>query len=170
MTIERTKPWVGKLIDEYSTTMHELQYYHDKVSKENIAEREAVNRLISNLSYSLTWMRNGKEPGNHKDWGTRSVYQLTTFEPDMDLYPCLDLAPKPEPVTEEDKQRMVDALMTLSVRERQVFILAEGYGLSQRQVAAELGVTRSTVKTNIRRAKEKFQGLSPTCHPTANYK
>lgn len=170
MTIERTEPWVGKLIDEYSTTMHELQNYHDKVSKENIAEREAVNRLISNLSYSLTWMRKGKEPGNQKDWGNRSVYQLTTFEPDMDLYPCLELEPERERVSEEDKNRIVDALMTLSVRERQVFILAEGYGLSQRQVAAELGVSRSTVKTNSQRAKKKLQGLSPTCHPTANYK
>ncbi|MCO7125099.1 sigma-70 family RNA polymerase sigma factor [Sporolactobacillus shoreicorticis] len=166
MTIER-KPWVGKLIDEYSRTMHELQNYHDKVNKENIVEREAVNRLISNLSYSLTWMRNGKEPGNRKDWGSRSLYQMTQFEPDMDLYPCLDLDPERESVSDEDKQRIVDALMTLSVRERQVFILTEGYGLSQRQVAAELNLSRRRVRDCLASGRNKFKN-TPTSRPFAN--
>jgi RNA polymerase sigma-70 factor (ECF subfamily) len=169
-------PWVGKLIDEYSTTMRELQRYRGKVDKEEKVEREAVNRLIHNLSYSLTWMRTGKEPGNKKDFGSRSSYQVTTFEPDMDLYPCLELQPEheKEPISEEDKRRIVDALMTLSVRERQVFILAEAYGLSQRQIAIELSLSKGTVQDYLARAKKKLQKLSTalpsTCHPSANYK
>jgi RNA polymerase sigma-70 factor (ECF subfamily) len=165
-------PWVGKLIDEYSTTMRELQSYRVRVDKEGKVEREAVNRLIHNLSYSLTWMRTGKEPGNKKDFGSRSLYQMTTFEPDMDLYPCLDLQPEHEPISEEDKLRMVDALMQLSARERQVFILAEAYGLSQRQIAIELSLSKGTVQDYLTRAKKKLQKLSTalpsTCHPSAN--
>ncbi|TGA95535.1 sigma-70 family RNA polymerase sigma factor [Sporolactobacillus shoreae] len=170
MTIEKLNgPWVGQLIDEYETTMTELRNYHGKVNQADKVEREAVNRLISNLSYSLSWMRSGKEPGNRKDWGSRSSYQMTTFEPDMDLYPCLDLLPDPEPLDAEDKQRIVDALMTLSIRERQVFILAEGYGLSQRQIAAELNLSRRRVQDCIKSSKEKFKNAS-TSRPSANYK
>jgi RNA polymerase sigma-70 factor (ECF subfamily) len=162
-------PWVGKLIDEYSTTIRELRDYHGKVDEEDKVEREAVNRLISNLSYSLTWMRTGKEPGNKKDFGSLSSYQMTTFEPDMDLYPCLEILPESKPVSDEDKQRIVDALMQLSIRERQVFILAEGYGLSQRQIAAELNLSRRRVQDCIKSAKEKFKNAS-TLRPSANYK
>lgn len=170
MPIEKMSgPWVGKLIDEYSTTVRELRDYHGKLDKEEKVEREAVNQLISNLSYSLTWMRTGKEPGNKKDFGSRSSYQMTTFEPDMDLYPCLDLSPEHEPLTEEDKKRIVDALMELSDRERQVFILAEGYGLSQRQIAAELNLSRRRVRDCLNSGRNKFKN-TPTSRPFANYK
>lgn len=152
MTISR-EPWVGKLIDQYSTAIHELQDYHGKV--DNVEERSAVNRLISNLSYSLTWMKTGREPGTKRGADRRSVYQRTVIL-DTELFPSLQIEPEEHELSNEDKQAIVDSLMKLSNRERQVYILHEAYGLSLKQIGIELSITKRSAQEYLERSRKKI--------------
>lgn len=49
------------------------------------------------------------------------------------------------------------ALGCLSVRQRQAVVLTEGYGLSQAEVAALLGIRRVTVQTHVRRGLDRLR-------------
>ncbi|MDD9148147.1 sigma factor-like helix-turn-helix DNA-binding protein [Sporolactobacillus sp. CQH2019] len=159
MTISKM-PWVGKLIDEYETTMHELQDYHEKI--DSAEERSAVNRLISNLSYSLTWMKHGREPGSRR--GAERNYQTTVIY-DTELFPSLQAEPEKE-LTEDEKRMISSVLMILTKRERDIYILHEAYLLTERQISYELNLSRRTVRTYFDRAKEKINRyLSPICRP-----
>lgn len=147
------EPWVGRLIDEYSSTQSELNAYRETTVGE---ERKDVNAMLSNLRYGLTWMRTGHMPGLMRGIERRAIYQRTHAMIDDNLYPSLDIMPKERELTEQEKKVICHRLMLLSERERQTYILHEAYGLSLRQIGFELGITKRTAQQYFDRAREKL--------------
>jgi RNA polymerase sigma factor (sigma-70 family) len=60
-------------------------------------------------------------------------------------------------VSLEDRERIEDALCTLSKREKEIFILAKIELLSYESIADLLGIKKSTVQTYLERAEKKIE-------------
>ncbi|MBN6206369.1 sigma-70 family RNA polymerase sigma factor [Ralstonia pickettii] len=136
------------------------------VKKEDIKQ---ISSMIRDMTFSMNWMKIGREPGKLRGIDRRSVYQRRVIM-DMDLYPSLDIEPEQEELTNEDKSAIVDVLIDLSVRERQCYILHNAYRMSMADIGKEIGVSKSSVQKYIVRAKEKVNKkiVSYDCHTVAN--
>lgn len=169
--------WLDTLIRQYSVTKKQLEEYRLTLIPENPEpinkqlewvfeknseqkdEHQVVSEMISDLQYSLEYMRIGRKPGNRRGYDKRSVYQRTVLL-DTDLFPSLMIDPDNEKdLTDDQKRNMVDLLWTLSNRERQCYILHHAYMLSQREIAEELNVSRRSVRTWIERATKKIKKI-----------
>ncbi|GAE32430.1 sigma-70 family RNA polymerase sigma factor [Halalkalibacter hemicellulosilyticus] len=160
--------WVEKMIEEYSEAEKNLKGYRESLNKEEsepvegwteleeeFDEKSVVGGMVSDLSYSLQWLKRGRRPGNRRGADRRSVYQRTALL-DMDLFPSLQLDEGERSLGDHDKRALVDILWELSNRERQCYILHMCYGMSYAEVSRELGITRSSVQKFVERAKNKI--------------
>jgi len=60
---------------------------------------------------------------------------------------------------EEKKQRLMEALAMLPAKERAAVVLREIEGLSTAEVAAVLGSTEGTIRSQISKALVKLRGI-----------
>ncbi|MDG5470526.1 sigma-70 family RNA polymerase sigma factor [Jeotgalibacillus sp. ET6] len=149
--------WNEKLINEYNIGKRQLKHYRDSIDMNNpINENEhrIVSEMISDMNFSLEWMRKGRRPGNRRGIDHRSVYQRTALL-DMDLFPSIDLKPKQVYLKEEQRRQLIDILLDFSYRERECYLLHMAQGLSYADIADELNLKRRTVQQYVERAKEK---------------
>ena len=163
--------WADTLIIQYEEGRKELHRMKEDLGDSDLdqLDRSQINSMISSMSYSIDWMKIGREPGTVRGIDRRSVYQRRVLM-DMDLYPSLDIEPEQVEISNEDKKAMVSILMDLSLRERQCFILHNAYRMSMAEIAGEIGVSKSSVQKYINRANEKIKKkiVSYDCHTVAN--
>lgn len=158
--------WVDKLIDEYTLGKKELEKYKATldiydIDKDDVQKRKdftLVNGMISDMNFSLEWMKKGRRPGNRRGADRQSVYQRTALI-DMDLFPSLDLTPSKRTLTDEEKKKIVDVLLEMSARERQCYLMHMAQGLSYGQISKELEISRRTVQQYVERAKKKVKNF-----------
>lgn len=154
-----TEPWVDQLIIEYEQGKYALEKYRQAMDKEDAdyeKENELVGSMISDMQFALEWMQRGRKPGNRRGIDRRSIYQRTIIL-DTELFPSLQIEPPPDELTIEEKRRVTDALLELSSRERQCFILHMAYGWSYQEIGDQVGVKRRTAQQYVDRAKEKVE-------------
>lgn len=150
--------WVDTLIKEYTLGKKELEELRSKLDMENPVDYEdykTITGMISDMEYSLDWMKRGRRPGNLRGIDRRSAYQRRVLL-DMDLFPSIDLKPKQKYLTEEQKKQLIDILVELSNRERQCFIMHMAHGMTFAEISEELNLGRSTIQKYIERAKKKI--------------
>ncbi|TFE30822.1 sigma factor-like helix-turn-helix DNA-binding protein [Cohnella luojiensis] len=149
--------WVKERKREYAAGKRQLEQYRDKlltVDPEEVAEElTIVEGMIADMNYSLEWMRTGRQPNTRRGVDIKDAYKRSIL---MDM----DLMPTPEPeeeitITITQKQAAVRILMKLSPRELECYLLNMSNGLSERAIAKELKLSRTTVQKNIQRAKSK---------------
>ncbi|GAF14912.1 prophage LambdaBa01, positive control factor Xpf [Bacillus sp. JCM 19046] len=162
--------WVERLTEEYNVSKKQLEDYRNALERgavdsdsdwtelgEGKDEFSVVGGMISDLNYSMDWLKRGRRPGNRRGVERQSIYQRTALL-DTNLFPSLDIEPnRDKPLDDKDKRAMVDILWTLSNRERQCYVLHMSYGMSFTEIGHDLSLSRSTVQTFITRAKEKIK-------------
>lgn len=156
--------WADKLIQGYTTGRQELIRRADSIDRENPIEREDlkhINSMIESMTFSLDWMKSGRQPGTFRGADEKAVYQKRSYE-NINLIP--DIAeqldsqqPKELYMMREERVILADILSSFSQRERICFLLHVGHKKSMGEIAAELGVSKSTVQTHINRAKLKVK-------------
>ncbi|MCL1869272.1 MAG: SigE family RNA polymerase sigma factor [Promicromonosporaceae bacterium] len=65
-----------------------------------------------------------------------------------------------------DRDRLVRALATLTVRQRRIVVLRHLVGLSEQEVAADLGVSLGTVKSTASRGLAQLRSVLDAAGPT----
>jgi positive control factor len=158
MKKQQSENWADKLITEYETGRKQLREMKGKLNLELLEDKQdekQINSMISDMSFSIEWMKLGRRPGNMRGIDKRSAYQRRALI-DMDLFPSLDIEPEEKEISEEQKRLLVNILMDLSHRERQCYLLHMAQGLSYGDIKKELGIGRSTVQKYVERAKEKI--------------
>ena len=79
--------WVDKLIIEYEDGRKELNAMKLKLGDSELdkLDKTQINSMINDMSYSIEWMKMGRQPGSLRGIDTRSAYQkrilLDTFNP-----------------------------------------------------------------------------------------
>ncbi len=145
--------WADKLVIEYQDGRRELQ----KRDKANISDQEKINSMITSMSYSIDWMKVGRDPEVIRGIDISQAYQKKTYG-NMDIFPA-SLQEADKEMDDSQKQSILNILMGLTARERECFILNKAYMQSYADVAKELGITRSSVQKYVERAKKKI-----SCH------
>jgi RNA polymerase sigma-70 factor (sigma-E family) len=83
---------------------------------------------------------------DHNRRGLMSLRHRNAMHPDVSPSPMEDVV-----VDSVDHQRVIDALRDLAPRQRDCLVLRFFFGLTEREIAAELGISRNSVKTHCRR-------------------
>ncbi|GKV54254.1 hypothetical protein NCCP2222_02010 [Sporosarcina sp. NCCP-2222] len=158
--------WADKLIQEYTTGRQDLIRRADTIDRNNPVEREDlkhINSMIESMTFSLDWMKTGRQPGTYRGADEKAVYQRRSYE-NIDLIPDIaeqleteDINKKHLYMTREEKIILADILSSFSLRERQCYILHVAQKRSMSDIANELGVSKSMVQQSIRRAKAKIK-------------
>ncbi|MEJ9122846.1 sigma-70 family RNA polymerase sigma factor [Bacillus cereus] len=150
------------LIKQYKETLNQLLTAKEKTTKQ---EEKIINRMISDIKYSLNWMRNGREPEPKRGIERRASYQR-----DVKVNPLLiqrylrsketeyewDKEQKENAITTWEKIQLDDALSTLSKTEKEIFVMYKVGMFTQEEIAEMRGVTRSTIQQHLRRADKKI--------------
>ncbi len=180
MNSQQLENWADQLLAEYEEGRTELNHHRDslhEINRELIGDKKwkeideetksqitmnqndksKINSMISDMSFSMEWMKIGRRPGNMRGIDRRSAYQRRALI-DMDLFPSLDIEPEERALHEDEKQAIVNILVDLSHRERQCYLLHMANGLSLAEIGKELNITKRTAQQYVDRAKKKIEG------------
>lgn len=141
--------WVEDLISQYASETRVLENYRDGLDPTcpvQAEEVETVSGMISDMRYALTWMRRGRRPGSRRGAERTDVYRQ------REIFARLSGAK----MTDEERLRMVEALLALSDRERTSFLLHMAQGLTLQEISVKLGLSRGAVFEYVKRAKAKI--------------
>ena len=152
------------LIEQYKAGLKGLNRMMIHASEEDLKHLKSME---SDIRYALEWMRTGKRPGNRRGIERRAAYQREKpVDPllmqryfrntDSDVYSWDDHLQE-DAIGYWDKIRIEDALSTLTEREKEIYLMSKGHGLSRSQIAKYLVVSKSTIQDAIERAEKKIQ-------------
>jgi RNA polymerase sigma factor (sigma-70 family) len=155
------KTWVDQLVREYSKGKKQLEKYKDTLDSTNPEQKlecETVSGMISEMRFSIEWMRSGRRPGTIRGVDIHDAYRVSSLR-DMDLFPTLDLQTDQPSLSNQQKKMIVGILLQLSTRERECYLLHMAHGLSLKEISEELNISKRTVQQYVERAKEKVQKI-----------
>ncbi|MCM3651316.1 sigma-70 family RNA polymerase sigma factor [Metabacillus litoralis] len=164
------------LIFEYKRSLKEARkmYKHFKeidpvkLTAKQSSDKKLISSMISDLEYTIEWLEKGRQPGAKRGYDRRDSYKrmlikdpkiIETFSKDINKE-------SDEEVSSWDLERINDALSVLTNREKEIFLLNKVQLYSYEEIADVLGVSKSTVQTNMKRAENKMmkrQGESLFC-------
>ncbi|MBB4824137.1 RNA polymerase sigma-70 factor (ECF subfamily) [Sporosarcina luteola] len=158
--------WADKLIQEYRTGWQEVIRRADTIDRNNPIEREDlkhINRMIESMTFSLDWMKTGRQPGTYRGADKKAIYQQQYFE-SMDLIPDIqeqlqEMEAKQLYMTQEEKMLLSQIFGAMSLRERQCIILHVGQKMSMGLIAEEMGISKGTVQGYLKRAEKKVREI-----------
>ena len=160
--------WVDKLIIEYEDGRKGLNDMKEQLGDSELdkLDKTQLNGMINDMSYSIEWMKKGRRPGNLRGIDKRSAYQRRILL-DMELFPSIDIQPKPRELTEVEKKAIINILVDLSHRERQCYLMHFANGWSLQEIANELNISKSTVQKYLERSKNKISCRTNAVHSLA---
>ncbi|WP_270364722.1 sigma-70 family RNA polymerase sigma factor [Bacillus paranthracis] len=151
------------LMKQYTETRKQLE-----ASKVGATEKDIsiINGMISDINYALEWMRTAKQPGKKRGIERRAAYQRErpcdpllmqryTRSTEMPLYEW-DTEAKESVISEWDRIQIEDALSTLTEREKEIYVMSRGRGLTMEKISNYLGVKKTTVQNHLERADKKI--------------
>ena len=139
---------ITELIAEYTTGMRDLDRYRRQLDRTDIHQAEesrTVSGMLSDMRYALDWMRRGRRPGSRKGAERRDIYRRR------------ELLASAEPLTDEERQKLLDCVAVMTERELTCWLLHMAHGLTISEIADRLKVSRRSVQTFLSRAKAKVQ-------------
>ncbi|SCA85172.1 positive control sigma-like factor [Bacillus glycinifermentans] len=116
--------------------------------------------MITDLEYVVDWLENGREPGIRRAIDRRDSYKRMLIKDPRIIDTFTEGTNRFEPdheVSVADKARIEAALSVLTAREKEIFILHKVERFSYERIAAMLGIKKSTVQTNVKRAQTKMK-------------
>lgn len=151
---------MNDLILEYTDTLTYVKQMHKQMDATN-RDFNAVSRIISDLEYSVSWMKNKRQPEFKRQLDRRSLLQRTVLVAEESFY---NLAFHPnfvEEITEvttnsDDLDRIETAMQLLTKREREIYMCVVAEGMSFGKCAELLGVSKGTIQVTMNRAKKKI--------------
>ena len=170
-----------KIIKEYELSLKELRKEKnkrktkkeefkvlgqtDQWTKKMEVELTLVSGMVSNMEYSLYWMKNGVERKSVRGISNKSYEQRTEYWGDISIaVPYHNITEKyfseNEYITDvEDDKKIERYISCLSKREREAFIYIVIEGHTYEKTATYMGISRSAVQAMINRSKVKIKKL-----------
>jgi RNA polymerase sigma factor (sigma-70 family) len=113
------------------------------------AEGEDARAIIFGIARNLV-RDHSRRQRRQAEWGFQ---EACPFEPELvDEFSVGDASPEHALTAQQDLERVVAAIQALPPRCRQVFTLHRLHGRSHKEIARELGITRSMVEKHIMEA------------------
>ena len=140
--------WVEELIEQYTSGVRDLERYRKSLDRTDLYEAEeakTVSGMLSDMRYALDWMRRGRRPGSRKGAERRDIYRRR------------ELLAQIEPLTEEERRRLIDCVAVMTERELTCWLLHMAHGLTQNEIADKMNISRASVRVYLERAKRKVR-------------
>ncbi|ATH95205.1 positive control sigma-like factor [Bacillus glycinifermentans] len=153
------------LLFEYKRTLkttkalYRLLQDEEGLTAEQMKDKKLIRSMITDLEYVVDWLEHGREPGIRRSIDRRDSYKRMLIK-DPQIIDTFSEGIRFEPVHEvsaADKARIEAALSVLTAREKEIFILHKVERFSYERIAAMLGIKKSTVQTNVKRAQTKMK-------------
>lgn len=153
------KPWADRLHTEYEDGRKKLRQALRILgeSDQDNADRALINGMINDMTFAMDWMTTGHEPNVFNGVERRNIYQERSMS-DMDVFESLDIATG-RVLTDDERVLIIRALAKLSPRERQCFVMAKAFMMTQQDIADELGIPQQNVSRAIKSAEDKLDGV-----------
>jgi len=139
---------ITELIVQYSDGIRHLDQYRrslDRSDPDRADEARTVSGMLSDMRYALDWMRRGRRPGSRKGAERRDIYRRR------------ELLAQVEPLTEDERRRLIDCVAVMTERELTCWLLHMAHGLTYAEIGDRLGLSRNTVRVFVERARAKAQ-------------
>jgi|SRR5699024_4977965 len=152
------------LLNQYKNARKELRNMLAALgdSERDIDDKKKINSMINSTSDIIEWLETGVNPYFQQGIDVNHAYHIKHME-NMDLIPDIaeQITEEREPLvlTDEQKKVLQKVFNTLSDRERDCFLLHEGQNMSMSEVGEKLGISKASVQTYVKRAKEKVKEL-----------
>lgn len=186
MNSKQLENWADRLLAEYDEGRKELKSKKDFLSSEvdhwigdkkiheididtkdrierNQKDETYINSMIDSMTYSMDWMRTGRQPDSYRGVDKRDKYRAKFYD-DMDILPDIneELRKEREPLymSREERKALLKIIHNFSERERQCYIMYEAERLSMQQIADLLGLSKGTVQMYIKRARQKVETIA----------
>ena len=139
---------IAELITQYSAGIRDLDRYRRSLDRTDIYQAEesrTIAGMLSDMRYSLEWMRRGRRPGSRKGAEKRDIYRRRELIESM------------QPMTAEEERRLIDCMAVMTERELTCWLLHMAHGLTFQEIGDRLGLSRHTVRVFVDRAKAKVR-------------
>jgi len=125
------------------------------------SEKKVLSEIISDCEFVEEWMVTGRRPGNKRGIERQSAYRREKLmDPThMQSFVQPEACGSPSTIGETERERIEEALNTLSTRERECYILSHGHCYSFSEIAKTLKITKSSVQKFITRAQDKISKI-----------
>ncbi|KQC47081.1 sigma-70 family RNA polymerase sigma factor [Geobacillus sp. FSL W8-0032] len=152
-----------ELLKQYRESLRSAKKLLERASDE---DKKIIRGMISDLEFAIEWMETSRMPGNRRGIERRAAYQREKpFDPllmqkyfrSSDPVYEWDDHEKESVITNWDRERIEDALSVLTEREKEVYLMSRGYGLTYSEIANYLCISSSSVQTMIERAEKKIK-------------
>ncbi|MGR6896980.1 sigma factor-like helix-turn-helix DNA-binding protein [Rummeliibacillus sp. BSL5] len=151
--------WADNLLQEYKENRAALHKMKAKIDIDNFEDETQINSMIESMTFAIDWMETGRNPDAYRGVDKRSIYQKQFFE-SIDVIPDItdqlyDINSKQLYMSQDEKKRLAKIFASWSHKERICYVKHVVEQKSFQQIANELKLSKSTVQTNINRAKSK---------------
>lgn len=156
---------IAKLISEDEGSLQEQKIQMKNEISALEKEKSIYSGMKSDLEYAISWMTTGRRPASTRGIERRAAYQKERpFDPIvMQKYfrseePVFewDDHKKESLITPSEREIIELALINLTAREREMYLMSKGQYLTQYDIADKLGLSRNSVKTTLSRANKKI--------------
>lgn len=157
---------MNELLLEYKETLKNTKALLNRLKENRACEEDLSNvrSWISNLEFTIKWIRTGRQPG-----ATRGIERRAAYDREIPVEPYWIQLNKDDQVdlfdldvSEDENERTInkenlvkEIMKSLDKKERMVFELA-AKEFSQREIARFLNIPHSTVQKVIERCKRKI--------------
>ncbi|MGE5703542.1 MAG: sigma factor-like helix-turn-helix DNA-binding protein [Clostridia bacterium] len=130
----------------------------EKMRRDLDVTMRLVGGMISDVEFSIEWMNTGRCPGNKRGIERRAAYERERpVDPvRLQAYASNSTAGSPCNLSETQRERLKEILEVLTDRERECYVLTHGEGFTFSQAAQMLGISKSSIQTNVTRAQAKI--------------
>ncbi|MFC3802821.1 sigma factor-like helix-turn-helix DNA-binding protein [Cohnella sp. GCM10012308] len=148
---------------EYLRNRKKMTAYQHRLTATDGAdpsEVTRVNSMVAEMAWVIEWLRTGRQPGLSRGVDRHGAYRSNRhIILDEDLFPSLQEPPRANvSLTEEQRLEALAAIRLLSPRELQCLLMHKVQGEGPSQIASRLRISVNTVKSSLRRAKQKIPG------------
>jgi len=140
---------------EYRKTLRTLQAALETSGEE---DKPIIEGMISDVHLAIEWLHTGRRPGNKRGIERRAGYQREKLMDPlvMQSFVSKSTAGSPSNITDWQRTQIADALIHLSDREKECYVLAHGECFSYSAIADMLNISKGAVETYVQRAQKKI--------------
>jgi RNA polymerase sigma factor (sigma-70 family) len=125
-------------------------------------ERESLTDSITDVNLAINWLTTGRRPGSKR--GIERRYRKVLWDPKwIEAYHSknagytIERDTTIQGLSKEDRLRIDEAMHDLTEQQRECFIMHYVDLMSFDEIAMELHIGKSSVQTQIERAREKIE-------------
>jgi len=123
------------------------------------SERSLYSSMITDMVFEIEWMKTGRRPGSMRGAENLAAYQREiSIDPNRFLHmQSIEIESKTDEEIKILEDKVLDLLWFLTKKERDIYMMANGYGLTVTEIAGFTSMATGTIFSLLDRARKKIR-------------